>query len=241
MAKSDPEFLARLDRESREAEKRFIGNIANRLGRPAAGPAPVHPYRGAPDFWSSYELGTEEKIGRFMDNWRAAGGYPERIASMSGVPEVIARIAKERQARSTIRQNLPELASLQLESVLPELSHHAWNGRDPEGSLNICEQADVGIVLADHAAAYTGTIVVASSADKGRSVSLLPNVLIAVIPAERMYTRLGEAMSRVASIPAERFPAGVHFISGPSRSSDIENDLTIGVHGPGAAYALIVG
>ncbi len=86
-----------------------------------------------------------------------------------------------------------------------------------------------------------GTIVVASSADKGRSVSLLPNVLIAVIPAERMYTRLGEAMSRVASIPAERFPAGVHFISGPSRSSDIENDLTIGVHGPGAAYALIVG
>jgi L-lactate dehydrogenase complex protein LldG len=68
MAKSDPEFLARLDRESREAEKRFIGNIAHRLGRPAAGPAPVHPYRGAPDFWASYELGTEEKIGRFMDN-----------------------------------------------------------------------------------------------------------------------------------------------------------------------------
>ena len=39
----------------------------------------------------------------------------------------------------------------------------------------------------------------------------------------------------------EELPAGVHFISGPSRSSDIENDLTIGVHGPGIVYAIILG
>jgi len=241
MTKSDPEFLARLTRESLEAEKRFIGNIASRLGRSVTGPAPVHPYRGAPDFWTAFELGIEDKIERFMENWRAAGGYPERIASMSELPEAIYRIAKEQHARSTIRQNLPELERLELASVLPELSHHAWNGGDPEDSLDICEQSDIGIVLADHAVAYTGTIVVTSSADKGRSVSLLPNVLVAVIPAERMLTRLGEAMKEIASVPAERFPAGAHFISGPSRSSDIENDLTIGVHGPGAAYALIVG
>ncbi|MDR9854455.1 LUD domain-containing protein [Paenibacillus sp. VCA1] len=241
MTKSDPEFLAGLYRESLEAEKRFIGNIASRLGRSAVSPAPVHPFRGAPDFWTSYELGAEDKITRFMDNWKAAGGYPERIASMSELPQVIARIAREQQAKSTVRQNLPELEGLALESVLPELSHHAWNGLDPEGSGSICEHADVGIVLVDHAVAYTGTIVVTSSKDKGRSVSLLPNVLIAVIPAERMLTRLGEAMREIASVPGDRFPAGVHFISGPSRSSDIENDLTIGVHGPGVAYALIVG
>lgn len=50
MAKSDPEFLARLDRESREAEKRFIGNIANRLGRPAAASGSGASVPGAPDF-----------------------------------------------------------------------------------------------------------------------------------------------------------------------------------------------
>jgi L-lactate utilization protein LutC len=35
-------------------------------------------------------------------------------------------------------------------------------------------------------------------------------------------------------------PAGVHLVSGPSRSADIENDLTIGVHGPGDVHVIIV-
>ncbi|MFU1792255.1 LutC/YkgG family protein [Paenibacillus azoreducens] len=241
MSKSDPAFLARLNRESLEAEKAFIGNIAGRLGRSDVSPAPVHPFRGAPDFWTSYELGREERIARFSDAWQAVGGFAERVSSFSELPEVIASILKAQNAESTIRQNLPELEQLKLDGCLPEMKHHVWEGSDPEGSLRICERASAGIALADYAVAYTGTIVAASSAQKGRSVTLLPNILLAIIPADRMYTRLGEVMGRIATVRAERFPAGVHFISGPSRSSDIENDLTIGVHGPGIAYALIVG
>ncbi|MED5015750.1 lactate utilization protein [Paenibacillus chibensis] len=241
MSISNPEFLAKLKQASLEAEKRFIGNIAGRLGRSATGPAPEHPFRGAPDFWISYELDREQQISRFMSNWQAAGGFAERASDMSEVSERICRILGELNAGSTIRQNLTELAQLGLEERLPELRHDAWNGLQPGAALRTAEKADAGIVLADYAVAYTGSIVVTSSMDKGRSVSLLPNILIAVIPAERMFTRLGEVMGRIAAIPGEQFPAGVHFISGPSRSSDIENDLTIGVHGPGVAYALIVG
>ncbi|MCJ8010512.1 lactate utilization protein [Paenibacillus sp. KQZ6P-2] len=241
MSKSDPAFLAKLSKESQEAEKLFIGNIASRLGRSAISPLPAHPFRGAPEFWTSYELEREERIARFMSNWQAAGGFTERADSMSEIPDIVARILGELNAKSTIRQNLPELKQLGLEERLPELRHDAWDSLDAEGSLRTAEQADAGIVLADYAVAYTGSMIVMSSADKGRSVSLLPNILIAIISADRMYTRLGEVMSRVAAVPGDQFPAGIHFISGPSRSSDIENDLTIGVHGPGVAYALIVG
>lgn len=241
MNTSDPEFLSKLQKESEAAQKQFIGNIAGRLGRSAVSPRPAHPFRGAPDFWKAYELGREEQIARFMSNWQAAGGFAERAAAMSDLPGMISRILGELNAASTVRQNLPELEQLGLEALLPGLQHDLWNGLDADASLRTAEKADAGIVLADFAVAYTGSIVVTSSTEKGRSVSLLPNILIAVIPAERMHTRLGEVMSRIAAVPGEQFPAGVHFISGPSRSSDIENDLTIGVHGPGVAYALIVG
>ncbi len=102
-------------------------------------------------------------------------------------------------------------------------------------------EADFGIVIADHAVAYTGSVTVLSAPNKGRSVSLLPTVLFIIIPVERLKTRLGEVLATFDEAGREQLPAGIHFISGPSRSSDIENDLTIGVHGPGIVYALIVG
>lgn len=102
-------------------------------------------------------------------------------------------------------------------------------------------EADFGVVLADHAVAYTGSVVVKSAANKGRSVSLLPTALFVLIPRDRLKTRLGEVLKPLDEAGREALPAGIHFISGPSRSADIENDLTIGVHGPGIVYALIIG
>ncbi len=65
-------------------------------------------------------------------------------------------------------------------------SEENWRARAAE--------ADFGVVMADYAAAYTGSITVLSSKDKGRSVSLLPTVLMAIIPVDRLKTRLGEIM-----------------------------------------------
>ena len=109
----------------------------------------------------------------------------------------------------------------------------------PEEMKNKANAADIGVIVADYAVSATGTIVTMSSADKGRSVSLLPPMLIAIVPASCIRSSLGEVMSQISAIGMERMPAGIHFISGPSRSADIENDLTIGVHGPGIVYALI--
>jgi L-lactate dehydrogenase complex protein LldG len=241
MAETDREWLAKLEAQSRAKQEAFMNGIAQRLKRPRVTEAPAHPFRGAPDFWNAFEWSPEERIERFSDNWRSVGGHVARLAGYEDVRSFIAAKANEMGARYIIRQNERELADLKLEEALPDAVVSVWNS-DPDTNWKArSAEADFGIVMADYAAAYTGTVAVLSSKDKGRSVSLLPTVLMIVIPVERIRTRLGEVLIGFDRAGRENLPAGIHFISGPSRSSDIENDLTIGVHGPGIVYALIVG
>jgi L-lactate dehydrogenase complex protein LldG len=241
MANPHQEWLIEMEAESRSKQTRFIGGISEKLRRPMVTEPPRHPFRGAPDFWNAYELNEEERIARFTSNFISVGGHVQRLSNMEEVQRFISVKATELSAKYVIRQNQPELDALDLEGALPGAQVSVWNN-DPEQHWKArAAEADIGVVIADYAAAYTGSITVLSSRDKGRSVSLLPTVLIAIIPLERLKTRLGEILVHFDEGGRESLPAGIHFISGPSRSADIENDLTIGVHGPGVVYALLVG
>ncbi|WP_127530196.1 LutC/YkgG family protein [Paenibacillus kobensis] len=241
MADTHKEWLQQMELQSQAKQKSFIDGISAKLGRPRTEQPPVHPFRGAPDFWRTFEWTAEERIERFGANFRAAGGYVERLSDMDEVRRFISDKAVEWSAKYVVRQGQPELDELNLEDALENANVAVWNSSVDEEWKARAAEADFGVVLADYAVAYTGSITVLSSKNKGRSVSLLPTVLFAVIPAERMRTRLGEPLQQFDAIGREELPAGIHFISGPSRSADIENDLTIGVHGPGVVYALIVG
>lgn len=234
-------WLKRMEKQSRAKQEAFMAGIAGRLQRPRQSEAPAHPYRGAPDFWRGFELTPGERILRFSEHWRSVGGHIARLPDLNAASAFIADKAAEMGAKRILRQNEPELAALSLEQALPDAEVSVWNSDDTVNWKARAAEADFGVVMADHAAAHTGTVAVLSSHDKGRSVSLLPTALFIVLPAERIRTRLGETLAELDRAGRARLPAGVHFISGPSRSSDIENDLTIGVHGPGIVYALIVG
>ncbi|MFX3633335.1 MAG: lactate utilization protein C [Candidatus Pristimantibacillus sp.] len=241
MANTHQEWLDQLAAESREKQKAFMNDIAQKLRHPRTLEAPAHPFRGAPDFWNEFEWSQEERVERFTANFKSAGGHVAHLTTMDEAKQFIASKAAELSARYVIRQNQPELNEMGLEEVLPEAKVSVWNS-DPEQYWKArAAEADFGVVVADYAAAYTGSVTVLSSKDKGRSVSLLPTVLMVIIPLERLKTRLGEILVNFDEAGRENLPAGIHFISGPSRSADIENDLTIGVHGPGVVYALIVG
>lgn len=238
------EWLNRLEQESRQKRQTFMANISERLGRPQKERKPEHPYRGAPDYWHSVEWDREERIERFADHFSAVGGYAVRVPDMDGVTRFVVDTVTEMKAKRILRHRVPELEALALEAAFAGADGvciRAWNSDPAENWKAHAAEADIGIVVADYAAAYTGSIAVLSSAEKGRSVSLLPTALIVVIPADRIRTRLGEILRPFDRAGESGLPAGIHFISGPSRSADIENDLTIGVHGPGIVYALIVG
>ncbi|NOV03816.1 lactate utilization protein C [Paenibacillus sp. LMG 31457] len=164
---------------------------------------------------------------------------------MAEAQAFIKHFIEETQAKYLIIQDQPELESLGAALTETETDITVWNaaGADRDGReklVAIAAGADIGIVTVDHAIAYTGSLVVTSAPTKGRSVSLLPTTLIAIIPVERLKTRLSEVLRPFDKLEMKDRPAGIHFISGPSRSADIENDLTIGVHGPGVVYALII-
>lgn len=222
-------------------QRAMLEQIAARLGRPQQVEAPVQKLRGAPEFWRSFTWTAEERCERFSANFRAAGGQVVHVADLSAAGRYIAARAAERDAGQLLVQDAPELAELALDAALPNAAVRVWNRGPDTAWIAEAAGADAGVVLADHAAAYTGTVALLSSPGRGRAVSLLPPTLFIVLPEERIVTRLGEIFTLFDRAGRSGLPAGIHLISGPSRSADIENDLTIGVHGPGDVHVIIVG
>ncbi|SFJ49441.1 LutC/YkgG family protein [Thermoflavimicrobium dichotomicum] len=234
------EILKELERKAKEKEETFFQHIANRLGRPRLHTPPIQPVRGVPSFWRQYHLDFEERISLFMANWENLGGVAKRFGCKEDLVTFIRNEAETMQAKKLIRWQHPVLEQLEIEKTLPKADVTIWKESNREQLLQKAAEADIGIVVADYAIAHTGTVVVLSGATKGRSVSLLPTALMAIIRTEDVKTKMGEVLAVIQKRNGPSMPAGIHFITGPSRSSDIENDLTIGVHGPGIVYALLL-
>src|SRR5262245_52514263 len=96
---------------------------------------------------------------------------------------------------------------------------------------------DIGITTAQAAIAETGTLVLDSTRERNRLISLVPPVHIAIVEAAKIYSTLGETLSMLQS--ENEISPVVTFITGPSRTADIELTLAIGVHGPQELYVII--
>ena len=96
------------------------------------------------------------------------------------------------------------------------------------------EQADAGITTADFAIAETGTLVLTTSRGRPRAASLVPPRHIAVVSQDRIVGTLFDLFPRFGSLPS-----ALTFITGPSRTADIELTPVRGVHGPVAVTVFI--
>jgi L-lactate dehydrogenase complex protein LldG len=86
----------------------------------------------------------------------------------------------------------------------------------------------VGVTAALAAFAETGSVVISSEAGRSRLVSLLPPIHVVLLSRRQITT---DIFTWMADRKGE-WPANVVFVSGPSKSADIEQTLTVGVHGP---------
>jgi L-lactate dehydrogenase complex protein LldG len=97
--------------------------------------------------------------------------------------------------------------------------------------------AEVGVTGCDAVIAETGTLVMLSGAGRPRAASLLPSVHVCIVRRSEMFMTMGEYFERRPATIATA--ACCTFITGPSRTADIELTLTVGVHGPRKVIVIV--
>jgi len=95
----------------------------------------------------------------------------------------------------------------------------------------------IGITTADYLLADTASLVLLGGRGRARSVSLVPSIHIAVVPAERM---LGSYRQMLSCLNALALPSNVSIITGPSKTADIEATLVHGAHGPREMHLFVI-
>jgi L-lactate dehydrogenase complex protein LldG len=98
---------------------------------------------------------------------------------------------------------------------------------------------DLGITAAQWGIAETGTLVLESERERNRLASLVPPVHVAIIQAGQIRRTMSEVLNLIKNSEVGLSRA-ITLITGPSRTSDIELTLAIGVHGPGKLYVIVI-
>ena len=177
------------------------------------------------------EIPREARIEPFF---RAVSNLAGKTCLANSPAEVRAYVAALIGGGPAVASNTPLLR----ECGIADLPGVQTGFRDLEALRQACASAAIGITSADYALADTGTLVMLSSAEEARMISLLPPVHIAIVPRVRILTGLDELLWMVPQPGLST--SSMVLITGPSRTADIEQILVRGVHGPGEIHILVI-
>ena len=103
---------------------------------------------------------------------------------------------------------------------------------DQPFNVNELEACDAGITECDALIAQTGSVLVTNRSAGGRALSVLPPHHVALARREQLLRDLPAAFELLKKKYAANYPSMISFITGPSRTGDIERILVLGAHGP---------
>jgi L-lactate dehydrogenase complex protein LldG len=170
----------------------------------------------------------EDRAARFRERAEALASTSERVASMAEAPAAIARY-------------LDALRLPKSGCVWPSLAGLGWNGAGLALEARAAKGEDpVGVTGAFCAIAETGTLMLCSGPATPASVSLLPETHVAVVPVARIVDHMEDGWDLLRAEQGQ-LPRAVNFISGPSRTADIEQTVVLGAHGPYRVHIVLVG
>lgn len=220
----------------------FLSHLASQLGRPLKTnpevlPVPVNMY---PEERLT-DLSEEDCYQYFLNTAKLAGSRYE-LTTQDALSHTLLTLT-EKYGEPVILTGdlrLKESGAIDLLSLHCEVE--VWDHHLGEKNIELVKRAKVGIVFAEYGLAESGGVVLFSGADKGRSVSLIPETTIFVIKRSTILPRvaqLAEKLHQMAECDI-RMPSCINIISGPSCTSDIELIKVVGVHGSlNAIYVVI--
>ena len=177
-------------------------------------------------------LNRDEIIQRFADELKVLGGKFTSCPPEQVLPKAI-EILQQHNLHEILAWDAAQLP----EGLLDGLSSSGIEVRYPRAeTIHENSRIMAGLTGAAAGIAETGSLLVLGGPGMPLSASLLPEIHIALLREGDIFERLTQVLNRKDMIQA---PAGV-LISGPSRTSDIEMTLTIGVHGPGELQVICI-
>ena len=212
------------------ARENILARIRARQGKPAAASAEES------EAVQSY-IRSRPQHARPRSDWELRARFRERALGLASTVDEVATLADvpAAVARYLNSKSLPlaaacwaDFAALDWRSAGIEVAARAALDSDP-----------VGITGAFCAIAETGTLMTVSGPGTPATASLLPETHVAIVSASRVVRGMEEAWQLMRE-ELKSPPRAVSFISGPSRTADIEQTVTLGAHGPYRVHILLI-
>ena len=169
------------------------------------------------------------------------GGQVERFKlKAENLASTVVRVADTADVPAAVAAYLVQGALGNEAVVTPELAGLAW----AESTLSVraggaVDADQVGISGCFCAVAETGTLMLLSGVNTPATVSLLPETHIAVVSTSRIVATMEDAFALLRA-ECGTVPRAINFISGPSRTGDIEQTIVLGAHGPCRVHIVLV-
>lgn len=182
---------------------------------------------------------------RFVREATAAGGRVQTCGDWDQARDGLRKLFRQYEPRTALCWRHPTLDKLQLAGVLQtegveRIDAETLAGLSREAQRSKILSADVGITSTTWAVAETGSLLLAHGLTNERVASLAPPVYFAVVERAQIVQDLFDAVERLGAQGPAGLPSNATFVTGPSKTGDIETKLVTGVHGPGKWHLIVV-
>lgn len=227
---------------------KFLNQVASQLNRPRIS-APVEKPNWK--YQPQYEVlkdATQDELLEILKEHCKKIHTKIFTTDLKGLPEVVNDVVAEYGGGPVVTWKDERFSKWGLNSLMKEkwpsekIDVFEWDYKLGEENIHKAENANVGITISEITLAESGTVVLFSDKDKGRTVSFLPATSIMLIPKSTLVPRATQAAVKMREIYQEtgHVASCINFISGPSNSADIELNLVVGVHGPIKATYIVI-